>query len=77
LGSIHKSSASESLGYQVYFNRFKTLSNLSEEDGLAVMPAHRDPWAYVESAGPEYEGFQGFITGNEEIDRLAEVLADR
>ena len=72
-----RSSTDEGLRYQVYFLRFRTLARLSEEDGLAVMPAHRDPWAYVESAGPEYEGFQGFITDNEEIDRLAEALADR
>ncbi len=72
-----ESSASQGLRYQLYFLRFRTLARLSEEDGLAVMPVHRDHWIYYETAGPDYEGFHGFITSHEEIDRLAKALPKR
>jgi hypothetical protein len=72
-----ESSASQGLRYQLYFLRFRTLTKLSEEDGVAVMPAHHDHWIYHPTAGPDYEGFQGFITSREEIDRLTETLPKR
>jgi hypothetical protein len=38
------------------------------------MPARRDPWIYWASGGPDWEGFEGFISERHEIDRLASAL---
>jgi len=72
-----ESSATEGLRYQIYFNRFRLLTGLSEEAGLGLMPSHHDRWIYYETAGPDYEGFHGFIKSREEIDRLVEGLSRR
>jgi hypothetical protein len=39
------------------------------------MPQQHEDWAYVANGGPDWEGFEGFITGREEIDRLAGALS--
>ena len=39
------------------------------------MPPRRDPWIYYESAGPDYEGFQGFFANAAEIDLFINGLA--
>jgi len=65
------SSASQGLKYQLYKSRLAELTGLSEEGLLGVVPAHHDYWIY--EAGWE-DGFQGFISSREEIDRLAAAL---
>ena len=39
------------------------------------MPQQHEDWTYVANGGPDCEGFEGFITGREEIDRLAGALS--
>jgi len=70
-----ESNAIDGLRFQLYFLRLRTLLNLSEEEGLAIMPAHREPWVYYEAGGPDYAGFQGFFADRAEIDRLVEGFA--
>jgi hypothetical protein len=71
-----QSSEAEGLRYQLYGSRFATLAGLAEQELENVLPAVRERWAYEEGAGPDWEGFQGFITSRNEIDRLVAVLAN-
>jgi hypothetical protein len=48
---------------------------LSEDTELAMLPPRRDPWIYYETAGPDYEGFQGFFANCAEIDCFIHGLA--
>lgn len=68
-----ESNATDGLRFQIYFLRLRTLLNLSEESGLAILPSQRVPWIYYESAGPDYEGFQGFFANIAEIDRFLDL----
>jgi len=70
-----ESSAAEGLRYHLYKNRFAELAGLSEGALLELAPAHHDYWIYTRNGGPDEEGFQGFITSPEEIDRLAAALS--
>jgi hypothetical protein len=72
-----ESSEVRGLRYLLYKNRFASLAGLSEEEAVAIMPAEHDYWTYEAGAGPDWEGFQGFIVNREEIDRLAVALAPR
>ena len=38
------------------------------------MPHRREDWSYDGSTDPNWQGFEGFITGREEIDRLSGAL---
>ncbi len=71
-----ESSAHDGLRYQLYKNRFAALTGLDETDVEDLMPAAHEDWIYYHSAGPDYEGFQGFVTNRDEIDRLAGALSD-
>src|SRR5262249_43282799 len=53
-----ESNASDGLRFQLYSLRLRTLLHLPEDADLAMLPPHRDPWIYYETAGPDYEGFQ-------------------
>lgn len=68
------SNATDGLRFQVYFLRLRTLLDLPEDTSLAILPPRREPWIYFESAGPDYEGFQGFFTSRPEIDRILDAL---
>lgn len=68
------SNATDGLRFQVYVLRLRTLLNLSEE-ALEILPSHREPWIYYESAGPDYEGFQGFFADQTEVDRFVSGVA--
>jgi hypothetical protein len=70
-----ESSAADGLRYQLYKNRFISLTNITATDLEARMPASHDDWIYYPSAGSDYEGFQGFIKNYEEIDRLVKAFA--
>ncbi len=69
------SSVDEGLRYQLYKNRFGALTGLAEEEVEALMPSSHDAWTYYGNAGPDWEGFQGFIKSQEEIDRLGNALS--
>jgi len=70
-----ESSADQGLKYQLYKNRFGILTGLAEEDVEALMPSSHDAWIYYAAAGPDFEGFLGFIESREEIDRLGNALS--
>ena len=40
-----------------------------------MLPPRHAPWIYYESAGPDYEGFQGFFSNPAEVDHFIEGLA--
>ena len=40
-----------------------------------MLPPNHTPWIYYESAGPDFEGFQGFFANSAEVDHFAEGLA--
>jgi hypothetical protein len=69
------SSADEGLRYQIYSNRFGTLTGLAEAQVEALMPQSHVYWSYTADAGPDWEGFQGFIKDPGEIDRLGNALS--
>jgi hypothetical protein len=70
------STQADGLRFQIYFNRLRTLLDLSEEQALAILPAQRESWIYYDSAGPDFEGYQGFFRNLEEIDRFLRGLAE-
>jgi hypothetical protein len=70
-----ESKAADGLRFQLYSLRLRTLLNLSEDVALAMLPPRRDPWIYYETAGPDYEGFQGFFANLAEIDRFINGFA--
>lgn len=69
-----ESNASDGLRFQVYSRRLRTWLHLSEDDDLAMLPLRRDPWIYYETAGPDYEGYQGFFTSRAEIGSFIDGL---
>jgi hypothetical protein len=69
------SSAEEGLRYQIYKNRFRVLTGLTEGEVEALMPQSHNDWVYYENAGPEWEGFQGFMISHEEINRIERALS--
>ena len=70
-----ESNIADGLKYQLYKNRFISLTNITETDLEARMPASHDYWIYYPSAGSDYEGFQGFFKNREEIDHLVKAFA--
>lgn len=71
-----ESSGTDGLRFQLYLLRLRTLFNLSEAAALSILPPRREPWIYYESAGPDYEGFQGFFANGAEIDLFVNGLAN-
>jgi len=69
------SNAGEGLRYRLYKNRFAELAKLPSADVESLMPQRHDDWTYVANGGPDWEGYEGFITSREEIDRLAGALS--
>lgn len=69
------SNAGEGLRYRLYKNRFAELAKLPSADVETLMPQRHDDWTYVANGGPDWEGYEGFITSREEIDRLAGALS--
>jgi len=70
-----ESSSADGLRYQLYKNRFISLTNMTPTDFETRIPASHNDWIYYPSAGSDYEGFQGFIKNREEIDRLVDTFA--
>lgn len=70
-----QSSAADGLRFQLYTLRLRTPLNLSEDAYLAMLPPRRDPWIYYESAGSDFEGFQGFFANRAEVDRFLQGLS--
>jgi Endonuclease NucS C-terminal domain len=69
------SSADEGLRYRLYKNRYAELANLQVNEVTGLLPRRHDDWIYGPSdAGPDWEGFEGFIVDRQEIDRLAGAL---
>jgi hypothetical protein len=66
-----QSNAADGLRYQLYKNRFVSLTGITEVDLEALLPESREYWIYYPSAGADYEGFQGYFKTSEEIDRIA------
>lgn len=64
------------LRYQLYKNRFAELTGLAEDEVVGVMPADHEYWEYEGGDGsPEWQGFQGCIVSDDEIDRLSAAIS--
>ena len=71
------SNENSGLKYQIYFSRFKKLTNLSKEEVLKILPKDRTDWVYYEGANEDFSGYQGFISSKMEIEKLIEALPNR
>jgi hypothetical protein len=69
-----ESSAAEGLRYQLYNTRYAELTGLSPAEVEQLLPEPHQHWAYDAAAGPDWQGFEGFITTPEEVDRLVSGL---
>jgi len=69
-----ESTMDDGLRYQLYRNRLAELVKPSGADVESLVPQPREYWIYLPNAGPDYEGFQGFIKKREQVDRLAGAL---
>ena len=70
-----ESNAGEGLRYRLYKNRFAELTKLPVGEVESLMPLRHEDWIYGPAdAGPDWEGFEGFIADRQEIDRLAGAL---
>ncbi|MBK8232363.1 MAG: hypothetical protein IPK72_17705 [Candidatus Eisenbacteria bacterium] len=69
------SSPATGLRFRIYIRRLQAAFSLPEAAALAALPDARSPWIYYETAGPEYEGFEGYFASGAEITRLAAVMA--
>jgi hypothetical protein len=73
-----ESSAADGLHYHLYKSRYAELTRLPLTEVENLMPRSRDDWVFGNdpSAGPDWEGFEGFTTSNDEIDRLAAAVRE-
>jgi hypothetical protein len=69
-----ESNSDDGLRYRLYKNRYAEVTGLSLVDVERVIPAKHEDWTYDANADSDWEGFQGFIANNHEIDLLAEAL---
>lgn len=70
-----ESSAGEGLRYRLYKNRYAELAKVHVSELASLLPLRHDDWVYGPAdAGPDWEGFEGFIADPQEIDRLASAL---
>lgn len=72
-----ESSAAEGLRFQVYSLRLQRLRGLSETEVLELLPSRRESWKYYAAAGPDLQGFRGFFTTGDEIDKFLGGFADQ
>ena len=71
------SNENSGLKYQIYFSRFKKLTNLSKEEVLKILPKDRTDWVYYEGANEDFSGYQGFISSKMEIQNLIKALPNQ
>lgn len=69
-----ESNADDGLHYQLYKQRYADLVGRPVDEIEGLVPAGSEIWAYASNGGPDWEGFQGFISDREAIDRIAEPL---
>jgi hypothetical protein len=63
-----ESNSDDGLRYRLYKNRYAKVTGLSLVDIEKVIPARHEDWTYDANADSDWEGFQGFIANNHEID---------
>jgi len=72
-----ESDSAQGLRFQIYRDRFAQLAGLQPEEVEHLMPGAHEPWIYYPTAGPDYEGFQGFFRSHEEVNCLVEALRSK
>jgi hypothetical protein len=65
------SSTEKGLHFQLYKTRYAKVANISPDSVEELMPVEHHTWAYMQDGGPDWEGFEGFIRTNDDVDRLA------
>ncbi len=68
------SNAEDGLDYELYKHRYAALTTLAIEEVERAMPARHEDWSCGAPGDPDIEGYSGFITTREEIDRIAGPL---
>ena len=70
-----QSNAEAGLRYRLYKNRYAELAGRLLTEVESLMPLRHDEWVYGPAdAGPDWEGYEGFISERHEVDRLAGAL---
>jgi hypothetical protein len=69
-----ESNSTEGLCYRLYKHRYAERAGLPLAEVERLIPDRHDDWIYYPGAGPDGEGFEGFIRDREEIDRLAGAI---
>ena len=57
-----ESNEQEGLLYRLYKNRLAELAAVTPTDIEGVVPQRHEDWAFDPAGGPDWEGFEGFIT---------------
>jgi Endonuclease NucS len=70
-----ESNMTDGLRYQLYKSRYARLADVRVTELEGLLPERHDDWLYWAAGGPDWEGFEGFISDRMEIDRLARPLA--
>jgi hypothetical protein len=68
------SDADKGLHFQLYKTRYAKVANIPSTAVEELMPVDHHSWAYIEVGDPDYEGFEGFLRTNEDVDRLTSPL---
>ena len=65
------SSAEQGLHFELYMTRYARLAKIAPDAVEELLPEDHQSWAYIKNGGPEWEGFEGFLRTNGDVDRLA------
>lgn len=68
------STSGQGLHFQLYSNRYAELVKMPPEEVEALMPRDHTHWEYVGDSGPDWQGFEGFLRTDEDVDRIAGPL---
>lgn len=62
------------LRFQVFINRFATFFGVNSEVTLAIFPQPLDHWEYYTNAPESYQGYAGYFSSDQDVQRFVEGL---
>jgi hypothetical protein len=69
-----ESDPEKGLRFQVYIHRFATFFDVDPESVLAIFPSPLDKWEYLPNADVGYQGYAGYFSSDQEVQRFVEGL---
>lgn len=69
-----KSSSEKGLAFEIYFERFTNYTGLSNEMAMEILPINKSDWSYQGARVPEWSGYEGFFTNNDEVEKFLNSL---